>query len=315
MKNITELILKFMENLDFKEKSSPHTIVAYGGDLQQTFQKYLPGQLHGPAINGAENYVFVSTEDTPKPLPCPLHTKDLEAIVRTYIHSIHSLEPASRARKVATLRKFFSFLKTEKVVDEMPRLLSTPKAVQKLPHFLSVDEAMAILKLFSVHELDTRDLNSKILFLLLYGVGLRVSEACNLEWQHINLTKRELRIKGKGNKERIISMPQLVQLNLASLRNSQSKKYIWGDKPLNTRTAYNYIVLIGKRAQLTKPIHPHALRHSYATHLMNDGADLRVIQELLGHASLVATEKYTHVSMDQLSRTMESFHPLSKKVV
>lgn len=200
------------------------------------------------------------------------------------------------------------------VVDEIPRFLVTPKMAQKIPHFLSLDETLAILKSLSSPHLTEKETFCKALFLLLYGGGLRVSEACELQWQNVHLGKRELRILGKGNKQRLISMPLIVQLNLSSLRAQHNKTYIWGDKPLNTRTAYNYILQIGKKAGLTKPIHPHALRHSYATHLMNDGADLRVIQELLGHASLVATEKYTHVSMDQLSRTMETFHPLAKKI-
>ena len=107
-------------------------------------------------------------------------------------------------------------------------------------------------------------------------------------------------------------MPLLTQQHLTQL--SRSNTYIWGESPLNTRTAYNYIKNIGQEAQLHQPIHPHALRHSFATHLLNDGADLRIIQELLGHSSLAATERYTHVSMDQLSRTMENCHPLAKKI-
>lgn len=313
MKNITELVLKFIENLDYKEKTSPNTVIAYAGDLHQVFQDVLPGIIQGPAMNTAGDYCYLINDDF-TPHACPLTKKNLEEITRNYLFSLNGVETSTRARKIATLRKFFGFLKTEKIVDEIPRMLVTPKTVEKIPNFLSIDEAMAVLKTFSASSLAPRDIHSKVLFLLLYGTGLRVSEACELTWEDVNLTKRELRIHGKGNKMRVISMPILVQLNLASLRSTQSKKYIWGDKALNTRTAYNYISQIGRKAGLSKPIHPHALRHSYATHLMNDGADLRVIQEMLGHASLVATEKYTHVSMDQLSRTMENFHPLSRKV-
>lgn len=314
MKNITELVLKFMEELDFKEKNSAHTVVAYAGDLGQAFRDFLPGTIQGPAINNAEDYSFLISDEERTVKACDLSKKNLEDITRNYLHSLRDLELSSRARKIAALRKFFLYMKAEHLIDEIPKILVTPKAVQKIPHFLSVDEAMAILKLFSSSSLTLRDLHSKVLFLLLYGTGLRVSEACELRWSDVNIVKRELRIMGKGSKERMISMPVLVQANLASLRSSQSQKYIWGEKPLNTRTAYNYIAQIGQRARLSKPIHPHALRHSYATHLMNDGADLRVIQELLGHSSLTSTEKYTHVTMDQLSRTMESFHPLAKKI-
>ncbi|MCC6137872.1 MAG: tyrosine-type recombinase/integrase [Bdellovibrionaceae bacterium] len=314
MKNITELVLNFIEKLDFKEKTSPHTVVAYAGDLHQAFASFLPGPVIGPAIDGSADYSFCIKDTLKKPAFCALTVIHLEDITRNYLKSLSALETSSRARTIATMRKFFTFLKQEHIVDEIPKILVTPKAAQKIPHFLSVDEALAVLKLFSTPELSPRELQSKVLFLLLYGTGLRVSEACSLRWQDVNISKRELRILGKGNKQRMISMPVLVQMNLASIRSSQNQTYIWGEQPLNTRTAYNYISQVGKKAGLSKPIHPHALRHSYATHLMNDGADLRVIQEMLGHASLVATEKYTHVSMDQLSRTMESFHPLAKKI-
>jgi integrase/recombinase XerC/integrase/recombinase XerD len=155
----------------------------------------------------------------------------------------------------------------------------------------------------------------QLLFLLLYGAGLRVSEACNLKWESVNITRRELRIHGKGDKTRVISFPTMLQRALAQLRETQSSIYIWGAEPLNVRTAYNYIRLAGQWGGLSKPIHPHALRHSFATHLLNDGADLRIIQEMLGHASLNATEKYTHVSVAKLGETMENFHPLGKKAL
>ena len=107
----------------------------------------------------------------------------------------------------------------------------------------------------------------------------------------------------------------MLQLALAQLRETQQAPYIWGHSPLNVRTAYNYIRLAGHWGGLSKPIHPHALRHSFATHLLNDGADLRIIQEMLGHSSLNATEKYTHVSVAKLGETMENFHPLGKKAL
>ncbi|MCB9072123.1 MAG: tyrosine-type recombinase/integrase [Bdellovibrionaceae bacterium] len=311
MKKITDLILHFIEKLDFKEKSSPHTIVAYATDLQQAYHSLLPGPLVGPAIDDCENYAFTIKVES-KPIST-IDEKQLVHLTREYLLSISHLESSTRARKVATFRKFFNYLKHQGAVEKIPSLLTTPKVTQKIPHFISVDEALAILHLFRKQKLSEKELKSQTLFLLLYGTGLRVSEACHLCWNSINISKRELRILGKGNKIRVIAMPTLVQCNLAALRQNQTKEYVWGDKPLNTRTAYNYISWLGRCAELDKSIHPHALRHSYATHLMNDGADLRIIQELLGHASLAATEKYTHVSMDQLARTMESFHPLAKK--
>ena len=140
-----------------------------------------------------------------------------------------------------------------------------------------------------------------------------MSEACDLEWGHIDLRKRELRVLGKGGKTRLISVPQSLCTHLSE--KSQDDIYIWGERPLNVRTAYNYIRELGTKAKLKAPLNPHALRHSYATHMLNGGADLRVIQELLGHSDLAATEKYTHITIDHLSQTLENCHPLAKKIV
>ncbi len=290
MLNFTEIIVKFLETLAYEEKKAPLTLVAYQNDLNQVFAK--KAQMNPP---------------------------ELKETVTQFLRSISHLTPATRGRKIATLKKFYQYLKQNKLVDEAHPHLVTPKNPQKLPNFLSVDESIAVLKSFSQTPLDIearcRAERQQILFLLLYGAGLRVSEACNLKWQSVNLSRRELRILGKGNKERAISFPLLLLKKLASLRETQQQIFIWGDKPLNTRTAYNHITACGINAGLDHHIHPHALRHSFATHLLNDGADLRVIQEMLGHSNLSATERYTHVTLDQLSQTLEKFHPLSKKSV
>ena len=158
----------------------------------------------------------------------------------------------------------------------------------------------------------------KLLFLLLYGTGLRVSEACALKWAQIDLKSRTLRVRGKGSKERIVAFPKsLVPLFQKAQKihkvESKASSTIWGDKELSTRKAYDWIRNRGAKAGLMRPIHPHALRHSFATHLLVSGANLRTLQELLGHESLQATEKYTHLGIDQLARTLEKHHPLSKK--
>ncbi|MBY0385348.1 tyrosine-type recombinase/integrase [bacterium] len=287
MLNFTEMIVKFLEKLNYEEKKSPHTLIAYSNDLKQTFAE-----------------------------PEKMNLENLESTVSKHLRSLAPRAPATRGRKIATLKKFYHFLKKEGWVEQLHPLLITPKKSQKLPHFLTVDEALAVLKSFDQPLIDKekhRQLRQRILFLLLYGAGLRVSEACNLTWQSVNLSRRELRILGKGQKERVISFPLLLLKNLATLRETQHQKYIWGDTPLQTRTAYNDIRQCGKRAGLNQSIHPHALRHSFATHLLNDGADLRIIQEMLGHSSLSATERYTHVTLNQLSQTLENFHPLGKK--
>ncbi len=313
MKKITELLLKFTENLDFKEKSSRNTVIAYSVDLQQVFRGHLPGKLRGPSIDGSETYFFENDRKLKEPA-LPLDPQGCEQLLRQHLMSLKNLENSTRARKIAAIKKFWLYLQEENIVSELPKILVAPKVSHKIPHFISLDEVIAILQLFRKLDLNVRDIQSQVLFLLLYGCGLRVSEACHLKWNHIDLQKRALKIRGKGNKERIVSMPVLTQKMLMNLKQSSTGEFVWGDKPLQTRTAYNYILRLGQKALLHQPIHPHALRHSFATHLLNDGADLRIIQELLGHSSLSSTEKYTHVSLDQLSQTMEAFHPLAKKI-
>ncbi|MNL38041.1 Tyrosine recombinase XerD [compost metagenome] len=184
-----------------------------------------------------------------------------------------------------------------------------PKVPKKLPHFLSVDEALAVLKSFD--EAKESLLKEKTLFLLLYGGGLRVSEACELQWSQVQMSQRVLRVIGKGSKERVVSLPPLAMDALKEWqKQTPFAKYVFGEKALNSRTAYEMVRQSGIRAGLLKPLHPHALRHSFATHLLTSGANLRTLQELLGHESLTATEKYTHLGIDQLARTMEKLHPL-----
>ncbi len=130
-----------------------------------------------------------------------------------------------------------------------------------------------------------------------------------------NLRRKTLRVKGKGSKERVIALPSLSVDVLARWKKKKvlSMSLFFGEEPLNTRTAYDMVRKSGVRAGLLKPLHPHALRHSFATHLLSSGANLRTLQELLGHESLQATEKYTHLGIDHLARTMEKMHPLGKK--
>lgn len=178
-----------------------------------------------------------------------------------------------------------------------------PKVRQKLPHFISVDEALCVIQNIPSGPV-------RALLLLLYGGGLRVSEACGLRWKDLISSSKSMRVEGKGGRERIIALPDLAWAEIEKL--PRANTYILGgEKPLSTRQAYQMVRDAGETAGLLKPLHPHALRHSYATHLLTSGADLRVIQELLGHRSLAATQKYTHMSLDHLARAMENHHPLS----
>lgn len=282
----------YLKYMTFVKSASPLTIKHYSLDLQQAFK--LDENLKSEKYSWSE--------------------ADLMTSVREAFNRWAGLSLASRNRKAATLKSFFSWAFTEENLLERDLSLQVicPKVPKKLPHFLSVDEALSVLKTFE--EKNEVPLKEKVLFLLLYGGGLRVSEACNLRWSAVHLDQKILRVTGKGDKERVVALPDMTIKALKKWKKESSfDDYVFGEKPLVQRTAYEMVRKSGQRAGLLKPLHPHALRHSFATHLLSSGANLRTLQELLGHESLQATEKYTHLGIDQLARTMENLHPLGKK--
>lgn len=286
---LAENIDKYLKYMTFIKSASPLTIKHYSLDLKQAFD-YENSSVKSKSISESE---LLSTARG------------------AFNHWAH-LSLASRNRKAATLKSFFSWAFEESLTEkDLSLQITCPKVPKKLPHFVSVDEALAVLKSFDTN--DQVPLREKVLFLLLYGGGLRVSEACNLKWNEVHLSQKVLRVTGKGSKERVVALPSLTTEVLTKWKKESSfNEYVLGEKPLNSRTAYEMVRQSGIRAGLLKPLHPHALRHSFATHLLSSGANLRTLQELLGHESLQATEKYTHLGIDQLARTMEKLHPLGK---
>lgn len=274
--------------MELVQSASAMTLKSYGLDLRQAFQVENFTQLGGRAWSEAE----------------------LLAQVRQAFQIWAPLSLASRNRKAATLKSFFSWAFHEGHLEQDLSLqISCPKVPKKIPHFLSVDEALAVLRSFTA---DKERLHEKLLFLLLYGGGLRVSEACQLRWSDVLLQQKVLRVKGKGSKERMVALPAVTVQALQEVSTESHQTYVFGEKALDQRKAYEMIRRSGQRAALMKPLHPHALRHSFATHLLSSGANLRTLQELLGHESLQATEKYTHLGVDQLARTLEKMHPLGR---
>ena len=230
-----------------------------------------------------------------------------------FFSSWKSWSPATRNRKVACLKSFFKWLYLNRSINEdLSTRIKTPSVPVKIPHFLSVDETKSLIQTIQkAQKKDEKLIRDLVLVLLLYGGGLRVSEACGVEWKHLDFEEQTLRVKGKGSYERVVVLPDIVLKNLKSLNKEGS--YIFGKNKLSTRVAFSIVRQWGIRAGFNKNISPHVLRHSYATHLLDSGSDLRVIQDLLGHRSLSATQKYTQVRLSQLSRTLKNYHPISKK--
>jgi site-specific recombinase XerD len=228
--------------------------------------------------------------------------------------SLTSYAPASRARKMATLKGFLKWLFNEGHTDEdLSQIFGSTRVPKKLPNFLSADEALVLWNTLKSDDLEPTLKISKLIFLLLYGSGMRISEAATLEMAKIDYSRKMAEVLGKGKKWRWIPLlPEVFPL----IRSLGGEKYVLessSKKLMNTRTLYRHVVQMGQRAGLSRPLHPHMLRHSYATHLLEGGANLRSIQTLLGHASLQTTEKYTHVTLDKLAQILEDKHPINKK--
>jgi integrase/recombinase XerC/integrase/recombinase XerD len=290
-----------LKYLSLQKTTSDHTSKSYANDLSQFLAPtgvrkiiYSSGTL-GPSFQIAwkERRDHSSTS-----------TEQILSLIKSSQARWAKMESSSKQRKVACVRGFLKWLLQESIVGEdFSMRMIAPKVRQKIPHFISVDEALSVIQ-------KTPSGTKRVLLLLLYGGGLRVSEACGLRWKDLVASARSIRVEGKGGRERVVALPEFCWKELQALERSAAY-VLGGDRALSTRQAYQWVREAGESADLLKPLHPHALRHSYATHLLTSGADLRVLQELLGHRSLAATQKYTHMSLDHLARVMENHHPLS----
>ncbi|MBI2867564.1 MAG: tyrosine recombinase XerC [Chloroflexi bacterium] len=245
-------------------------------------------------------------------------------MVRSYLAWLTTLGyvKASVARKLTTLRTFYRFLKREGVVTLNPvATVKAPKLDKRLPSFLSPEQAKALL---DAPGQDTPlGLRDKALLEMLYATGVRVSEAASLTLRNVDLGERELRVLGKGNKERIVLMgtPACDALRAylkhgrPALVGTVTSDAVFLNHKGGQLTARSIQTIVKKRATalgLPPNVHTHTMRHSFATHLLDGGADLRVVQELLGHASLATTQVYTHVTQAQARRVYLSAHPRAR---
>ena len=304
--SVTEQIDKFLKFQQNIKSCSEHTLRAYRLDLSQAF-KIIPLVNKKLASNIIQMSDFKHLRFS--------SSQELWLMCRESLSQWGHLSLASRNRKIATIKSFFNWMYDEKIIDKnYADQLICPKVPKKIPHFISVDEVISVIKYLSeASQKDQSVLSQYVLFVLLYGGGLRISEACNLKWKSIDLDSRKILVLGKGNKERYISLPQFCIDVLTKYKNKEKTEFVFGTEPFSTRKGYELIRQAGSSATLMSPLHPHSLRHSYATHMLASGANLRTLQSLLGHDTLQATEKYTHLNIDSLARLVEANHPLSKK--
>lgn len=233
------------------------------------------------------------------------------------------LQSTTIARNLIALKMLFRYLADEELVPaDVTAVMDGPKLWRVLPDFLTEDEVDRLLDAFpSGGDADALDLRNRTILELLYSSGIRVSEAAELPLTAIDLENEFLRVRGKGSKERIVpfGVPalKLIRRYLSVARPELAAKvprspYVFlsnRGRKLNRERIWQVVKLAAERAGIEKNIHPHSLRHSFASHLLAHGADLRVIQEMLGHADIATTEIYTHVESDRLLAIHRKFHP------
>src|ERR1700682_128403 len=326
---------KFLEYLRSVRNASPHTIINYGNDLDQ-FLIYLTPPGAG----------VVQTQQV------------THQIIREFVGHLHEqgLEKSSIARKLAALRSFFKYGVREGMIKENPaRLVPTPKLPKRIPSVLSAEEMNGFLNQLAEmgaasggsipakRRLGPRTAHAKqlageglllrrdrALLELLYAAGLRVSELTGLNLEDVETKERMLRVRGKGNKERIVPYgskaqealekywplrEQLLQQTTgsggarSSVPHTNAVFLNYAGRRLTQRSVGRIVKKYVRLVNINWDLHPHSLRHAFATHLLADGADLRAIQELLGHQSLSTTQKYTHASIRQLMEIYDKAHP------
>lgn len=295
-----ELFIKYRNYLEVEKTASPYTVRNYMTDLRDFF---LFLRSHGIA----------SLRDIDR------------SVLRDYLADLmnRGFVKRSIARKLSAVRSLFRYLVREEIVPTDPvKNTSSPRLDKLLPEFLTADEITRIIESpDGSNPLGQRD---RALLELMYAAGLRVSELVGLDVENINMDTLEIRVWGKGSKERITLIGEPAA-NALKVYLEEGRKFLSGKKTSNALFVNRYGTRLTERSVqellnkyalvvgISKRIHPHMVRHTFATHLLNGGADLRVVQELLGHASLSTTQIYTHVSKNQARKVYMSSHPLAKE--
>lgn len=296
---------------------SEHTVNGYRRDLLE-FQSNRVKIVKGVKKNPQQD------QKAPDVSPDQITSGD----VRKFIVSLHGRNSAATvARKISALRSFFRFAQRQKLLKNDPLAgIIGPKVGRFIPVFLTVDETFALLE--APGKKDTYALRDRAILELLYSTGMRVSELVSRNVADLDFVEEVLTVRGKGNKERLVPVGcpaveavrawLLQRLQLIEQRAGRGRAvekdalFLNGrGSRLSSRSVERLVKAYGEQAGITQVVTPHALRHSFATHLLEMGADLRSVQELLGHASLSTTQRYTHITLDHLADVYDKSHPLS----
>ena len=282
MQNVDEFLLYLKNEKGFSE----HTIKNYGIDLDE-FYDY------------AQNKKI-----------------DIE-LIRKYLKHLYDNNYKNRtiSRKVSSLKSYFKYLENEGIIDDNPMsLISNPKIEKTLPNYLNYNDLEKLLNYPDINK--KNGLRDALILEMLYSSGCRVSELSSIKVKDINFKDRKILILGKGNKERYVYYGSKCENLLNKYLEKENNEYLFTNKhknKLNERMIRKIVDENARRAGLDVHVTPHTLRHTYATHLLNDGADLKSVGDLLGHENLSTTQIYTHISNERLRRVYLSAHPRARK--
>jgi integrase/recombinase XerC len=313
-KNFSSLVQQFLEYLKLERHFSDYTVKSYGADLIQ-FCQFLGGEIGQAQANAPAG--SVSTEQLNERLvKCePLTVREFLA----YLYG-QNYTKSTTARKLATLRSFYKFLmRRGKVAAHPLSTIRTPKQEKRLPKCLDLEQVQKLLD--APGDADVLSSRDKAMLEVLYSSGIRVSELVELEMSDLDLQEGVLRVRGKGRKDRLTpigsqaigALQKYFQMRQTEPKmNGAHANRVFLNKhgePLSTRSVRRKLDKYLSIAGLDPGISPHTLRHSFATHLLNNGADLRSVQELLGHQSLSTTQIYTHLTTSKLKQVYDNAHP------
>jgi integrase/recombinase XerC len=304
-----EIFDRYINYLGVERNASPYTIRNYSNDLLGNYKR---GTKKG-------FFQFLKSKRIDS-----IDTVDKQ-VLRDYLSYLlgQGIAKGSITRKLSAIRSFYRYLVREGILKNNPiEQAASPRRDRRLPSFLSVEETVRLLKAPDVET--PQGLRDRCLMELIYAAGLRVSELAMLTHEQVNMDTREIRVWGKGSKERIVLIGEPAAKALSDYLdrgrplllgiNIENNSLFLNNKGgrLSERMVQKILNKCAKLAGIDKRVHPHLLRHTFATHLLDGGADLRVVQELLGHANLATTQIYTHVTQSRARKVYLSAHPMAK---
>jgi integrase/recombinase XerC len=299
--SVISLVRQFVETLSSEKGYSANTCRAYAHDLEEF-------------VSRSAVFLEKDVQDV------PLELLDALAIRRHIGYLYQANTKTSIGRKLSAIRSFFKFLVRQGILDASPaEMIPNPRTESPIPVFLPIDEMFRLLDSVSADSLS--DMRDRAILEMLYSAGLRVSELTGMNVHDVHFDQSVVRVCGKGNKERLTPVGKKALAALKAYRECLARQAGIGfhengplflnhrNGRLTSRSVARVLDKWALKCSLSMPVFPHAMRHSFATHLLDSGADLRVVQELLGHKRLSTTQKYTHVSMDKLMETYDKAHP------